>query len=299
MSIFCTISTTSHLFKTYALANSLSAFGFKLHILVVDGGKLNDSVLSNIVHYSLSDVTDEVGLKLIKKYQSNKDKLRWGLKSVFFKQLLNQNEKVIYVDNDTYFYADPQFLFDELDTHHVLLTPHFYRSNPAKDQNWLEANYRVGLFNAGFIGASKKAVEALEWWADCCLYKITKSTSRGLFDDQKYLDLFPVKFEGVRIIKHKGCNLAGWNYEDYQIEASDKHEVLINGKYPLVFIHFAESSMLEFSKPTSPLHTCFNTYMETLRTFNNKYIFKRNYFSWYIIINYFNFLLWKLKRMID
>ena len=287
------------MFKTYALANSLSAFGFKLHILVVDGGKPSDSTLSNTVHYPLSDITDEVGLKLINKYQSNKDKLRWGLKSVFLKHLLGQNEKVIYVDNDVFFYANPQFLFDLLNDNNILLTPHFYRSNPAKDQNWLEANYRVGLFNAGFLGVNKQAMDALTWWSACCLYKITKSTGRGLFDDQKYLDLFPVKFDGVHIVKHQGCNLAGWNAEDYQIATRSKEEVVINGKYPVVFIHFAESSMLLFSSPTSLLYPYYLKYLEELRGFSKNYTFTRTYFSWYIVSSYFNFLLWKIKRLMD
>ncbi len=288
------------MFKTYALANSLKPFGCTLHVLVVDDAGLNQAqVPDNVTKYSLNAITDGVGLKLIKKYQNNHNKLRWGLKPVFVKLLLNHAEKVIYVDNDTYFYSNPQFLFDELDKHDVLLTPHFYQSNPEKDQNWLEANYRVGLFNAGFIGASKNAVEALNWWANCCLYKITQSTSRGLFDDQKYLDLFPVKFEGVHIIKHKGCNLAGWNFEGYQIEANNKQEVIINGKYPVVFIHFAELSMLQFSKPTSLLYSYYTNYVQALSDCNKDYVFKRNWFSWYSITSYFNYRVWKLKRLID
>jgi hypothetical protein len=56
--------------------------------------------------------------------------------------------------------------------------------------------------------------------------------------DQRYLDAFPVYFEGVRIVKHLGCNVAQWN-SDFLKRKEVDGEILINGKWPIVFIHFS------------------------------------------------------------
>ncbi len=298
MKHFCTISTRSHLFKTKALADSLNNFNMHLHVLVVDGNAVYEKH-NHITYYSLQSIQHEVGLKLINKYRNQADKLRWALKSVFMMELLKQNDKIIYVDNDIWFYSNPNFLFDMLYTHTILLTPHFYDTNPNKNQNWLEANFKVGLFNAGFIGANKNAIKALQWWAECCLYNIKKSYWRGLFDDQKYLDLFPVLFDDVMLLKHKGCNLAGWNYLWYKLDRNTNNEVEIEQSYPLVFIHFAETSLIHFSKDDNFFNKEYNSYISNLKKYNANYVNKRSYFKTYTVSIYINYLKWKVSRFLE
>lgn len=219
------------------------------------------------------------------------------MKPVFLKQLLGTAEKVIYVDNDIYFFSDPVSLFDKLDTNQALLTPHFYASDPVKEQNWLEANFRVGLYNAGFFGASKDATALLDWWAKCCLYAIKKSFWRGLFDDQKYLDLLPVIFEKVGLLKHKGCNVAGWNYKNYAVTRHNK-SFFLNGD-PLVFIHFAELSMIEFSKSGNPLLDPYNQYTGALNVHKPGFVFRKNMLNAYHFKAYFYYLKWRLLRLVN
>jgi lipopolysaccharide biosynthesis glycosyltransferase len=299
LSLFCTISTTSHLFKSLALADSLNKFGYKLYVLLVDAENTTSfTVPDNVSLFNLSTIHTPIVLAIINKYSTNKDKLRWALKPVWLTKLLSNSDKVIYVDNDIYFYTDPGFLFDELSHHRVLLTPHFYPANPTKNQNWLEANLRVGLFNAGFFAANRHALDILEWWSECCMYKLTKSASRGLFDDQKYLDILPVKFDGVKVLKHKGCNLAGWNAMEYTLQANNE-VVLIERDTPIVFIHFAELSMRLFSNQGSIFFPYYQTYIDTLRKYKSDYMFSRNYFSYYQISSFIQFLIWKVKRMME
>jgi hypothetical protein len=154
-----------------------------------------------------------------------------------FLLLRSEIEKLIYLDNDLFFHSDYTFLFDLLNQHAFLLTPHYYKYDPNKEQNWFEANFRVGIFNAGFVGANKKAIPTLQWWADSCAYRCEKNAFRGLFDDQKYLDMVPVIEETTHIVRHKGCNLAGWNIELCP-RALVNGAVVIDGKYPVVFVHY-------------------------------------------------------------
>ncbi len=292
MANFCTISTTSHLYKTYALADSIMPFGGLLHVLLMDGSvQKNSQTPQNVSLYSLNHLTDEIAKELISKYK-NKDKLRWALKPVFLKHLLKNNSEVIYVDNDIFFYNDFSFLFEKLKKKSILLTPHFYESNPQNNQNWLEANFRVGLYNAGFIGVNSEAKSALDWWANCCLYNVKKSYRRGLFDDQKYLDLVPVLFDNVEIMKHKGLNLAGWNYKNY----SNK---LFEEAHYLIFIHFAELSLIEFSKTENPWHKNYSFYCDALKKYKPDFSFKREIVNKKTILNYLYYINWKLWRLFE
>src|SRR5437016_3117781 len=121
MNHFCTISTFNHLYKVYALAESLKnqQHRFILHILIIDAEP--DSEFENCRYWTIRQMEEqtESGKEIIVKYRRDKDKLRWSLKSVFMKFLLDREEidKVIYVDNDLFFYSDYQFLFDLLDSH--------------------------------------------------------------------------------------------------------------------------------------------------------------------------------------
>jgi lipopolysaccharide biosynthesis glycosyltransferase len=175
------------------------------------------------------------------------DKFRWSMKSVFIKHLLeieNYN-KVIYVDNDIHFFNDYNFLFDELDNNDILLTPHWSSSNPYLDEKHYSVLYTSGLFNAGFIGVNNNAVKALNWWAFACEYICEKNESKGQYVDQTHLNLFPIYFDNVKILKHRGCNVAKWNQIECKRTLIANGELYINKKYPIVFIHFTKCTIGE------------------------------------------------------
>jgi hypothetical protein len=166
-----------------------------------------------------------------------------------------------------------------LNTHSFLLTPHYYQNDPNQNQNWLEANFRIGLYNAGFVGANKTALNTLQWWADCCLYRCEKNSFRGMFDDQKYLDIVPIIEPTALILRHKGCNVAGWNAVICRREIVD-HRVLIDGKYDIVFIHFNENTIREIVKGSDGiLFNYYRTYIETLKHYRDNLKKKEFYFD--------------------
>lgn len=249
---FCTITTISHLYKAFALYDSLKLLNnnFQLHVLLVDTNNFeSDKFPKNFVVHYTKNIKSTTCQSILKKYYKNKDKTRWSLKPVFLKYAISELdiEKIIYVDNDIAFFNDYSFLFDYLSEYNVLLTPHNYSRNPRKNQNWLEANFRVGLYNAGFIGVNKSSSNILDWWADCCLYRCEKNILRGLFDDQKYLDLFPIIEPNTLILSHKGCNVAEWNIEICARQLKN-NKVLINGEWDIIFIHFNKTTVQSFIK---------------------------------------------------
>jgi hypothetical protein len=287
------------LYKTYALADSLSVFGFNLHVLVVDSFDTIGKPV-NVIFYPIQTLIEtELGSKMFAKYAYNSDKLRWGFKPIFLLHLLIEHDKVVYVDNDICFYSDPHIIDSLLTKYSILLTPHFYPSSPRSEQNWLEANFRVGLYNAGFVATQSKAKEALEWWAACCLYNLKKSFNRGLFDDQKYLDLLPIQFNGVHIIKEFGYNLAGWNAANYQVTRTSRNEVFVGPAQKLVCIHFANISLKMFSNEGHHLHPEYLQYISRLKKYNPGFTLKSNKLRWYDITAYFNYVKWNLLRLFE
>ncbi len=292
---FCTITTYDHLYKALALADSLIqvAPSCLVHVLCIDRA-INAESHKGVIFYSLEDIKETEGYKAItEKYAQQRDKYRWSLKPVFLMYLLHgKAEKVIYVDNDIYFYSDPGFLFDLLEQHDILLTPHHYPRDPKKEQNWLEANYRVGLYNAGFVAVNRNAYASMKWWGECCAYRCEKNALRGTFDDQKYLDLVPVINEKAHIVRHKGCNVAEWNRSVISRTAGNDGHVMLDGKYPLVFVHYNHTTIRAIYSGDEPcLEMTWELYLQNLKKYRpeiepkemyrpDKWIDRMKYYIW-------------------
>jgi hypothetical protein len=161
--------------------------------------------------------------------------------------LENGFEKVLYVDADIFFYNAYAFLFDALDTASVLITPHWSISDPLINEESFVTLFTCGIFNAGFVGASRAGLPALHWWSGACHYKMGAFAMQGIYDDQRYLDLLPAEFDNVHILRHKGCNVAIWNQEKCR-RVPVNGKILINGIYPLIFIHMSQVMIKEILK---------------------------------------------------
>ena len=277
----CTISTKSHLFKSLALAESIHKIDCNLifSLLIVDAEKESfenvDYKFGKIEFYDLKCISETFcANNIVNKYQHQADRLRWSLKPIFLYFLLEKKafQKAICVDNDIFFFHNFDFLWQDLENHAVLLTAHWYNYNPNKKQYWLEYYHRLGLYNAGFVAANQKATKVLQWWAEACLYRCERNFSRGLFDDQKYLDLFPIIEPTTKILQHQGCNVAYWNI-DICKRLKINEKVLINAQYPIVFIHFANLTMRHILKGKDALlMPYFEEYAAVLRKYKTDFV---------------------------
>ncbi len=148
-------------------------------------------------------------------------------------------DRLIYFDPDILLYRDAQPLFDALGGHSVLLTPHLTR--PCEDDKRpsdLDI-LRSGTYNLGFIGLSRgeECSRLLSWWQRKLYDHCVVDLPSGLFVDQRWVDLVPGLFGGVRILRNPGYNLAYWNLAHRQVQrVSGSYEV--NGE-PLLFFHFS------------------------------------------------------------
>lgn len=287
------------MYKSRALFSSLVDYDAADLFCLVTDGRVEGIKNEGWTGLALSDLDAPLSLRIQEKY--NGDKLRWGLKPILLRYLLDQGYKrVIYVDNDIYFYSSPLPILEELKKNSVLLTPHDYLADPTKDQIWLEATFRIGLFNAGFIGVNSNGADALDWWASCCAYNIKKASWRGLFDDQKYLDLIPVLFEDVKLYKNVGCNVAFWNLHSREIQIHSDGTYLTNG-IPLIFVHFTKGTLRKFNdKGFLGLAKVGEAYLATLKKFNPSFkpdqLTKRSIREYLDVLRH---LWWNLQRLLE
>jgi len=247
---FCTIIDNNYI--NYALTLNDSLLNFNKNALLkifISDQDFDFTYLKNefpnLEFYYVSDICNEgIGKRIFEKYAKvNKDCFRWSMKSVFIKELLKTYDKVIFLDSDLFFFSSYDFLCDKLDQHNILLTPHWRSSDPYRDQSNFSILQTSGMFNAGFIGVSKQGTAAMDWWGQACEYECSKKPEKGLFGDQAYLNLFPVLFDKVRIVRHKGCNVANWNQIECKRILTPNGEVKINGSFDIVFIHFTKSTI--------------------------------------------------------
>lgn len=289
--IFCTLTTSSHLYKCAVLAKSLERFGYELYVCQIDKTTYapNDVQL-NFKTIELSALGQEVA---VFKRRYKKDQWRWALKPILMRHLLTTtSEKVVYVDNDFYFFNSPIEVQDQLEKFDVLLTPHHYCHEPDEQPNWFEANFRVGLYNAGFVAANQNAMPALEWWSRCCMYNMKKSAWRGLYDDQKYLDLLAVKFPKIGLLEPARFNVAGWN--DWQFEHRTEQAAHI------VCVHFADLTLRKFAQPVHPLNELFVAYQKAFKQEGSLLqINELRSFDWRRIPTFLYFLVWKIVRSFE
>lgn len=213
--------------------------------LVVDPLQIPTSVdFEILIPTVLSD--SEYVKRIFNKYSQQPNELRWSLKSVLMIHLLKSGkyDQVFYVDPDLYFYSDFRFLYQELGLNSFLLSPTWGCTNPKNSELYFTLLMTDGLFNAGFIGSTENGLDTLYWWANNCLHVCERDKSRGLHDDQSYLNLFPILCPDSKILWHRGCNVAEWNRFENIRSLSSEGALVINGTYPLVFIHFSNLGYL-------------------------------------------------------
>jgi len=137
---------------------------------------------------------------------------------------------ITYLDADLYFYSNPLPLIQEMDGYSIGITVHNfpeYRKSPS-----------TGKYNVGWLSFRRdgNGMSCLQWWRDRCIEWCYERFEDGKYADQLYLDQWPERFAGVKVLEHKGANVAAWNIADYTINKNNG-KIMVED-YPLVFYHF-------------------------------------------------------------
>jgi lipopolysaccharide biosynthesis glycosyltransferase len=278
LKVACTIITPDYLAYAQALHESLKANSKEeVHLFVfLSSFRINVPplpVCPDMHFLCIEDLCEEgMGKRLKTKYLNvNVHAFRWSMKSVLLHYLLQKFDKVIFLDGDLFFYNEFEFIYEALNHSRVLLTPHWRSRDPFVDPVQFKEMITTGLFNAGFIAVNRDAMEIMNWWGRLCEFQCSFEPAQGFYADQGYLNLFPIYFEGVEVLRHQGCNVAGWNKKECIRSSDNNNEVLINDKFPIIFIHFTNGTIKSIIRGRdNHLLSYLQKYAATLKRYNEK-----------------------------
>lgn len=148
-------------------------------------------------------------------------------------------ERVIYFDPDIKLYGRIDPILARLDDANVVLTPHLTgRLDDGKHPSEL-AILQSGSYNLGFIALRRcdETKRFVEWWQGKLMRDCVVDIARGLFTDQKWIDLVPGMYSGIAIERDPGWNVAYWNLNHRRVEQTGV-AFTANGR-PLLFFHFS------------------------------------------------------------
>jgi hypothetical protein len=236
--VFCVILSKYRIYQGIALYRSIeyNYKNFKVFILCIDDETYQLCKELNLTKAILlrdSDLKDE--RLIVAKEERRLNEYCWTLKPFFLEYVLDKYpsiENAVYLDADICFFSDPSAIFDDNKSYCIQLSEHdFQEANATVEQI-------CGKYNSGFIVFKncKDSLDALEWWKDKCIEWCKDGVDEGRFGDQKYIELFPLLFDGVYPIITPGVNIAPWNESKYQY-CNRNGKVYINNN-KLICYHF-------------------------------------------------------------
>lgn len=236
---YCTYFDHRYLGRGLALQESLRRWGgvFQLHALCLDGETFERLAAQD------ADDLRPVALNTLEQWDGSLAAVRserslvsyyFTLTGAFARFLLATRfdiDFLTYLDSDLFFFGDPEEIFAEIGGASIAIVPHRFSPRNA-------ALRSSGLFNVGWLSWRRDAtgLACLEDYRRDCLEWCHDYLDGDRFADQRYLDTWPMRYPGVRVITHKGANLAPWNLDTDSLSARDG-AVRVGG-LPLIFFHF-------------------------------------------------------------
>jgi hypothetical protein len=242
---FCTLFDSNFLTRGLALYESLAnnSTTFKLYIYCFDDLTyqiLEQMALPNVTPVSLKDFESPELLSV--KGGRSVGEYCWTCTPHIIRHAIQQFElqAVTYLDADLYFFESPSLLIDEWNAAgaSVLITEHRYTKR-------YKHLLPFGIYCVQFVAfrMDERGMAALNWWAERCIEWCYAHSEDGKFGDQKYLDDWTTRFNGVHVLKHLGGGVAPWNVQQYRIQEAKGQQLYLeeagsSDKFQLVFYHF-------------------------------------------------------------
>ena len=167
--------------------------------------------------------------------------LNTAVKPFVFSMLLKDGfDQVIYFDPDIRVFGSLDDMVSIISSNNIVLTPHLTGDLDDGMRPTETDILRAGTYNLGYLGVgnSAESVKFLNWWMKRLRTLCVNDVSRGLFVDQKWMELAPSLFTGVYINQNPGWNTAYWNINHRLVEETADNQFTVNGE-ELIFFHYS------------------------------------------------------------
>lgn len=241
---FCTLFDSNYLSRGLLMYESLRRHCSKFHLYVF---AFDDACYEYLLKYEnhsdltiipLSDFEDEDLLR-IKPTRDSREYCWTCTSSTILYCIETFNlTNCTYIDADVYFYSDPTVLIEEMGENSVLITAHRY--TPEYDQS-----EEKGKFCVQFVAFKndERGMKVLRYWRNACIEWCYARAEDGKCGDQKYLDAWSNRFEGIHELQHLGGGVAPWNIQQYSFVDTTSSGIVCRERqtgniFNLVFYHF-------------------------------------------------------------
>jgi lipopolysaccharide biosynthesis glycosyltransferase len=253
--IFCTVITKRYLAQARVLTQSLQEYHPEAMVYVLLADRIDGYFDPAAEPFKLIALTDLPNQPLVQQlcFYYNALELCCALRPWLHAYLDEHTDHAawLFLDADILVCASLEPLWQQLETASILLSPHLLASVAPAHVEMLELNVlRLGTYNGGCLGLRRGAATGptasahafIQWWqqrlTDYCFDDGALQDARGLAWDQKWLNLVPLYFTEVAILRHGGANVGHWNLiERGALMATDSGFQV--GNEPLLFLHFS------------------------------------------------------------
>lgn len=240
--VYCTLFDKNYISRGVVLIESLQNVcpDFRLYVFAFDS--VCEEILKtlnypNVRIIGLDDFLDEALMQA--KAERSIAEFCWTCTPSTVWYVLNHfdEEHCTYIDADMEFYASPEPLLKEMDGYSVMITLHRYTHDEGLSE-------RFGKYCVQYVSFrnDQRGRIALKWWRDACLEWCYNKVEPGRFGDQKYLDDWTERFEGVKVCENHGCGMATWNIRRYSVEVNSSGIMARNKEngegFPCIFYHY-------------------------------------------------------------
>ena len=298
---YCTLFDSNYLTRGLAMYESLKKYSdnFHLYMFAFDDKSYNLLKKLNLEFatiISLKELEDKELLKI--KDSRSAGEYCWTCTPSTIKYCIeNYNlDACTYLDADLYFFSNPAALIEEMGEKSVLITEHRYTAQ-------YEQSDTSGVYCVQFMTFKndENGIKALNWWKESCNEWCYARFEDGKFGDQKYLDDWTTRFDGIHVLQNLGGGVAPWNVQQYN---------LLSDNFHLIFYHFHDYKILENDKvdlgeyilQTNDINILYKPYLKHLEKITEelKQIDLVNDYNGIVHYNPFDWkkILIKMKRII-
>jgi hypothetical protein len=216
--VLCSIVTRSHLARARVLASSLREHHPSAQVLVAvtDG---DDTIAQSAEPFRILPIAELAVPEWRQRcFQYDALELCCAVKPHLLAHAFRHlgAARAVYADADLLICAPIDALLDRIQSASIVLTPHLVDRRDDERQRGTEFDCLAtsGSYNAGLIGLRRDATSNafLDWWAGRLDRGAVHAPARGLYFDQRWLDLVPGLFPDVAVFRHRGYNVSYWRH---------------------------------------------------------------------------------------
>jgi hypothetical protein len=236
---FCTLFDSNYLPRAIVNYKSLEKHlqWFNLYVYCFDD--LSYRIISelgkqNIVAIRFKDIETEK-MAQIRKKREKPYEFYWTCVPFVIEKTMKkyQPDVLTYFDADLMFFNDPKPILSISAETNVKIQPNNFSVKEISQYQ------PVGYYCSGWETFRNNEIgnKIVSDWKKQCQEWCFCTFEDDKFGDQKYLDNWRTKYEGVDEILHPGAGVAPWNIHKYNFSIKN-NEIYLNEKWKLIYYHF-------------------------------------------------------------